>query len=255
MTITYENPIRLTGAATSRRIFSPLAYANVRNANVVPVVMPEAWALASWFPIVWQRTARYHQLVAVRSLYADGRGYLPAIEKSPGLLPLLLQAYPFLLDPTAETDTSTARWIDDVIADTPSDIGAPVLLADKRPAKATRLRLGMLDLFQKHWLSTHSLALQLAELKLFDPWELTFDINGRNIGIDNLFIVRPSAFDSGVLAPIAARQGAMAVQVLALHRISLFRAGALLGAARALESRRAVDLDVNAGRDGPETKS
>jgi hypothetical protein len=246
MIIGYENPIRLTGAAATRRIFSPLAYANVRHAHVVPVVMPEAWALASWFPIVWQRTETFYQLVAVRSLFADGRGYLPVVESSPGLLPLLLQAYPFLIDPTVAPDASTARWIDDVIADSPSDIGAPVLLADKRPTKASRLRLGMLDLFQKHWLNTHAFALQLSELGLLEPWNLTFDIEGHSVGVDNLFIVRQSAFDTGLLAPVASCHGAMAAQLLALHRISLFRAGALLSAARAAHS---IGTTVAAGPD------
>jgi SapC len=240
MTIKYENPIRLTGAATSRRIFSPLAYHTVRQTNVVPAVIPEAWALASWFPIVWQRIEGRHQLVAVRSLLADGRGYLAAVERSPGLLPLILQSYPFLLDPTAKPDANAARWIDDVIADSPSDIGAPVLLADKRPTKATRLRLGMLDLFQNHWAKTQSLALQLEALELFEPWKLTFDVNGRSIGVDDLFIVRQTAFDTGALAPVAARHGAVAAQFLALHRISLFRAGSLLSAARVAEKNRAA---------------
>jgi hypothetical protein len=255
MTIRYENPIRLTGAAASRRIFSPLAYVNVRHAHVVPVVMPEAWALASWFPIVWQRTEGLYQLVAVRSLFADGRGYLPAVARNPGLLPLLLQAYPFLIDPTVRPDASAARWIDDAIADTPSDIGAPVLLADKRPAKATRLRLGMLDLYQKHWLKTHTLALQLAEMDVFEPWKLTFEINGLSIGVDNLFIVRQTAFDTGVLAPLAAQHGAMAVQLLALHRISLFRAGSLLSAARAAEPDSTTVSAVDVRQEQPEASS
>ena len=194
--------------------------------------MPEAWVLAAWFPIVWQRRQNCHQLVAVRSLFADGHGYLPAIERSPGLLPLLLQAYPFLPDPTVAPDASAARWIDDVIADAPSDIGAPIVYPDQRPTKATRLRLGMLDLFQRHWLQTHNLALQLAQLDLFEPWSLKFDINGYSVGVDDLFIVRQAAFASGNLAPVVAQHGASAAQLLALHRISLFRAGSLLSAAR-----------------------
>lgn len=232
MLIEYENPVRLTGDVTARRIFSPLAYALVRHANVVPVVLPEAWSLAAWFPVVWHRTGQTYDLVAVRSLMPAGRGYLPAVERLPGLLPLILQAYPFLPDPSLYPAAGAARLIDDVIADAPTDIGAPILVADKRPTKATRLRLGMLDLFARHWSNTRSLGSDLAALDLFEPWDLNFDINGRNVGISELYIVRQHAFGPGALAPVVARHGSMAAQLLALHRISLFRAGSLLGAAR-----------------------
>src|SRR3954449_10105923 len=90
----YERPIPFTGAVAHRRIYSPFAYP-----QVVDVVLPEASRMAAWFPVVWHRAdGRPIRLVVVRSLLEDGRGQPPGIPSDLTALPLVLNAYPFLLD-------------------------------------------------------------------------------------------------------------------------------------------------------------
>jgi hypothetical protein len=74
----------------------------------------------------------------------------------------------------------------------------------------------------------------LRRMDLFEPWPLSFDVAGQKIGFDDLLVVRPLAFERGSLAPVIERFGADAASLLACHRLSLFRAGPLLSAARAV---------------------
>jgi len=74
----------------------------------------------------------------------------------------------------------------------------------------------------------------LAELDLFEPWELKFNISGTSIELPDLLIVRQKSLDTGALAPVLYRHGLVAAHLIGVHRISLFRAGILLAAARAV---------------------
>jgi hypothetical protein len=225
-----ERPIPLEKDALTRRIYAPLAYPLVRNSAIVPVVHSEAFHLASWFPLVWQRRDGAVEFVAVRSLLNDQRAQPPAART---LLPLILHAYPFVFDPSKRPERDNARMLDDVFADAPTDIGASITTVDRKLSRATTMRFRTLDAFARDFALTHDLGQTLAALKLFDPWELKFNIDGRQLEIPNLVIVRQAAFDTGAFSPILEKFGVPAATLLALHRISIYRAGILLAAARA----------------------
>ena len=235
-----ERPIVLEGEALARRIYAPVAYRVVRDTAVVPIVMGEAFRLASFFPVVWRRREGDFELVVVRGLM-DENAAQPAGFR--GIHPLVLQAYPFVLG--RQSDEPGPRLIDDAIADAPTDIGAPVTAPDGRPSLATTLRFRMLDLVERQLPATRALADALGAAELLQPWELTFDIEGEQIGIPDLFIARQDAFDSGAYCDIVGRHGPAAAELLALHRISLFRAGVVVAAARAfVKERNARALEI-----------
>ena len=139
-----ERPIPLDKDALARRIYAPLAYQFVRNTAVVPIVHSEIFQLASWFPLVWRREGEHFEFVAVRSLLNDQRAQPPAAR---ALLPLLLHAYPFLFDPQHPPGPDSAKMLDDVFADAPTDIGASITTVDRKLTRATTMRFRALDAF------------------------------------------------------------------------------------------------------------
>lgn len=122
---------------------------------------------------------------------------------------------------------------DDVCSDEPTDIGATVTTLERKPGLATEQRLGALDTFARELPETRAIGQSLAEADLFEPWKLAFDVEGQSIEVGGLVIARQTAFDDGRYSPILAKHGVAAAQLLALHRISLFRAGLLLTMAKA----------------------
>ncbi|RAI44997.1 SapC family protein [Rhodoplanes roseus] len=229
-----EHPTIIEGDALTRRIFAPAAYRLARDTAVVPIVAGEAFRLASCFPVVWRRRESRTELVAVRALLDDVEAQTPAFRAA---YPLALQAYPFLLASSTGSDGVT-RLLDHAVADAPTDVGASVTTTDGRPSYATTLRLRMLDVIERQLPFTDAIGRSLVDADLLEPWELTFDIDGTRIGIPDLLVARQSAFDTGAYSEIVARHGAPAAELLALHRISLFRAGLLLVTARAFVKRR-----------------
>lgn len=238
-----ERPIALEKDVLTRRIYAPAAYAQVRDTAVVPVVHLEAYQLASWFPIVWRRRGSALDLVAVRALLDDSRAQPPAAR---GLMPILLHAYPFVLDPTAPIGPESAKLIDDVFADNPTDVGATITSVDRKLSRATVMRLRTLDVFAREYVVTESIGRALSDLGLFDPWELKFNIEGQLVEIRDLFVIRAAAFDTGVFATVLESLGAPAANLIGLHRISLFRAGILLGMARAFVKAKSQAREIGA---------
>jgi hypothetical protein len=167
--------------------------------------------------------------VAIRSLLDDQRTQPPAVR---ALLPLILHAYPFVFDPKAPPDRHSPRMLDDVFAVAPTDAGASITTANGKLSRATIQRFRILDHLAAEFCTTREITASLAGVDLFEPWELKFDIEGRPIEISGLFIVRQNAFVGGMFAPILEQYGAPAAMLLGLHRVSLFRAGLLLAAAR-----------------------
>ncbi len=223
------HPIALEKDVLRRRIYAPLSYAPVRNAAVVPVVHSECLTLALWFPLVWRRKQETIEFVAIRALLHDQRAQPPAAR---GLLPFVLHAYPFVLDPAQSASPNSEKMLDDVFADAPTDIGATITTIHHRLSRATTSRFQMLDRFAQDLTVTTAINRHLAELDVFEPWALKFDIDGQVVEIPDLLVIRPSAFDDGRLAPLLEAYGRPCAEMLALHRISLFRAGVLLAAAK-----------------------
>ncbi|MGQ4274886.1 SapC family protein [Terrihabitans sp. B22-R8] len=234
-----ENLIPLSEDVSTRRIFSPFAYRLVRELNIVPIAHTEVARLAAWFPVAWRRQGDDTQLVAIRSLLPTFNAIPPAVRLSLEHLPLLLQAYPFGLDPEQGVRRDTPKMLCDVFADYPENVGAPITTPDRQLTKATLQRFGALDAFCEQAAETENLARLLADEDLLEPWALSFDVDGRRIEVPDILIVRQSLFGTGRLAKVVAEKGALAAEVLGFHRLSLFRAGPLLASARtALTSTR-----------------
>ena len=224
-----ERPIALEKDVLRRRIYAPLAYAPVRNAAVVPIVHSECQTLASWFPLVWRRRQATIEFVAIRALLNDQRAQPPAAR---ALLPLLLHAYPFVFDLRQPVRTDSPRLLDDVFADAPTDIGASITTVHRKLSRATTSRFRLLDRFAHESAATNAIGNALAELDALEPWPLKFDIDGNNVEIPDLLVIRPSAFESGHFSRLLGSYGIPCARMLGLHRISLFRAGVLLGMAK-----------------------
>lgn len=237
-----EHPIALQGDVLRRRIYAPQAYAPVRNVAVVPIVHSECRELASWFPLVWRRRGDANEFVAVRALLDDQRAQPPAARH---LLPLILQAYPFVLDPAKPVASDSQRMLDDVFADAPTDIGASITTVQLKLARATTSRFRMLDRFVHEAALTAEIGGAIADLDALEPWALRFNIDGHLVEIPDLMVIRPSTFDNGMLALLLEKYGMPCAQLLGMHRVSLFRAGALLSMAKAFfkKGRDPVQLD------------
>lgn len=236
-----EYPVPFNEDVATRRIFSPFSYSLVRNRSIVPIVHVEASRLAPWFPIAWQRQDASNELVVVRSFVEDGRAQPSGSRNDVSLLPLLLRAYPFVLDPTVPPSPVSSQMFDDVVADEPTDVGASVTTVDRKLSLATELRLQELEVFVQHYSMTQRLTRTLANLDLFEPWNLKFDIGDKTVYVPDLLIVRQSAFETGVFSAILEEFEVAAANLLGLHRISLFRAGILLAAARSVVQSATAD--------------
>jgi hypothetical protein len=244
-----ERPIALEKDVLRRRIYAPLAYAPVRNVAVVPIVHSECLTLASWFPLVWRRRQATVELVAIRALLNDQRAQPPAAR---ALLPLLLHAYPFVFDLRQPVRTDSPKLLDDVFADAPTDIGASITTVHRKLARATTARFRLLDRFAHESAVTNAIGSALAELDALEPWPLKFDIGGSNVEIPDLLVIRPSAFESGHFSRLLGSYGIPCARMLGLHRISLFRAGVLLGMAKTFfrDSPRPESADMSQGDVG-----
>lgn len=238
-----ESPRLLTGEMMAARIFSPFAYPLVRNTRQVPIVVCEAERLGVAFPVVWHIGTDGPELCVLRTLMEDGTGYLPGVDTSLGLLPLLFQGYPLLFPPGPIGETGNRRMIDAVVADRPTDVGASITNIDGRLSRGTEMRLHALDIFERDYRLTADIGRRIAEMELFEPWPLDFDLGfGRRCRIDDLFVFSQKAFDSPRVAPLLAEFGPVVARLLGLHRLSLFRAGVLLGSARTAVAAAAARL-------------
>lgn len=233
-----ERPIALEKDVLRRRIYAPQAYAPVRNLAVVPIVHSECMMLASWFPVVWRRRNARVELVTIRALLDDQRAQ-PAAARL--LLPLRLHAYPFIFDPARPVDATSPRMLDDVFADTPTDVGATIMNVNRKTGRAATMRLAVLDRIAAEADQTDAIGEALATRGLLEPWPLRFDVEGQAVGIRDLLIVHAAAFNDGSLAPVVSQLGMTSASLLGLHRISLFRAGLLLAAAKSFLKTKRVD--------------
>lgn len=226
-----KQPIALQDDVLRRRIFSPQSYAVVRNMAVVPVVHSECAVMASWFPLVWRQREQGVELVVVRALLDEQRAQ-PRVGRE--VLPLALLAYPFVLDPSEPAGPNARRMIEDVFADAPTDVGATITTQQHRLSRATTSRFRFLDRFALEAPLTGAISEAIATLDVLEPWPLQFDVDGYRLTVPDLMLIRSSSFDSGRFAPLLRTFGMPCAVMLSLHRVSLFRAGGLLAAARAL---------------------
>ena len=224
----YENIAPLTAERGNMRIFAPTAYSAVRQAQMVPIVHVEALALASWFPICWLAGAPRPLLVVLRSLHKDGSCQPNGSPFSVPSLPLALRAYPFAVG-VKETNAQSETLIDEVIADKPADTGAPILTVDGRAGRGTQMRLRAVSAFNQALAATESMTDELQRSGLLEPWR--WEVSGAADTLADILIVRPSAFDTPRIFRFVRKFGAAGASFLGAHRLSLYRASALLQAA------------------------
>jgi hypothetical protein len=118
------------------------------------------------------------------------------------------------------------------------------------------MRLGILDRLAVETDVTTAIGEFLVERNLLEPWPLTFDVDGQPVGFTDLLVVRTSAFDDASLAPLVAQYGLPCATVLGLHRVSLFRAGSLLAAAKSfISTAKAETSEGSSHRDRLATAS
>jgi len=105
-------------------------------------------------------------------------------------------------------------------------------------------RFAFMDRFASEIGTTMAIGHALASMDAFEPWPLKFDIDGYQIHVPDLFVIRRTMFDDGSFAPLLQEHGMGCARMLSLHRVSLFRAGGLLALARAsLNATREVRLE------------
>ena len=90
----------------------------------------------------------------------------PLADRTP--LPLILQAYPFVFDPTFPAFEGP-RMLDDVFPDAPTDVGATITTLAGRPSRAAIQRLNLLDILAKDFHVLQALTSAIANRDLFFP--------------------------------------------------------------------------------------
>ncbi|KQU51577.1 hypothetical protein ASG72_08540 [Bosea sp. Leaf344] len=228
----YERPTLISHLTGHQRIFAQGAYKAVRDLQFAPVACEEGFGMARFYPLCWRRSGGAPVLGVLRSLLPGGLGHPADVPTQESALPLLLQCFPIIL-PDAEAIARQQLHFDDVIADRPSDVGAPLLMADGHLSRAALIRARRAVGLAHALNDSAALSRDIDAAGLLEPWTLDFEIgDGRRVRIDDLQVVSAARLHHPELAEIIAAHGAMAGLCLSLHRASLFRVNALLQAAR-----------------------
>lgn len=228
----YEKCGPLTAAHGDMRIFAPIAYPKVRHAQIVPIVHIEAFALASWFPICWHVREPRPTLVVLRSLQRDGSCQPPGSPDTATSLPLALRAYPFAVGAMNGEAAQRKLLIADAIPDQPTDVGAPIMTPEGQAGRGAQMRLRAVAAFIEAAEFTDGMTEDLCKNDLLEPWRLEFDVGSRPIVVPDLLVVRAGDFNTPKIFRFIRNFGSVAASFLGAHRISLYRAGILVQAAR-----------------------
>ena len=240
--MTHTSPRPLTGLSASlyeavrpfdpqdgsMRIFAPVSYSLVRCTQFVPVVHIEAFSLAHWFPLCWLKRDGCTTLVALRTLRSDGSGQPAGSPDAAASLPLAMRAYPFVVGTGGESQ----HFLDAAIPDSPSDVGAPIMTQGGNAGLGAQLKLQALAAFDHALPASQAMTDSLVENDLLEPWPLDFDVDGEQIVVNDLFVLKSSELTSARMFQFIEKFGAAAAAFLGAHRISLFRAGTLVQAAK-----------------------
>jgi hypothetical protein len=242
----YEQPTPLTAQWGHHRIFAQAAYRRLRDMTLVPIVHTEIIELARAFPTCWAMTSEGPVLSVLRALTEDGSGIPAGARKTPSLLPRALQAYPIIVPAAADAIDSRIHF-DQIIAEDPTDIGAPLMMADGKLSRATMLRARTAASVGRSLPATVGITRSLHEAGLLEPWPLHFDLgNGRSVDIDNLLVLSRSRLDDPSIYRTIAAFGADAAILIAAHRLSLFKVSGLLAAAKAVAAKRSASRSTAA---------
>ncbi len=226
----YESPAILSAEWGHQRIYAAQSYARIRDLEDVPVVLPEAMALAALFPLCWKIVDDQAVLVALRSLMPDGRGHYHHNRKP---LPLCLQAYPFAVpDPVAIERQQLI--VDKAFADRPTDVGSPILLENGRMSRGALMRAKLALQAARSMQTTNALSDDLRASGFLEPWPLKFDLgHGLTAERSDLLVLGAARLGNPMLYGLVERHGPEAGTFLGVQRLSLFRISALLQLAKA----------------------
>lgn len=228
----YEDPVQLSTQWGHHRIFAPNAYRIVRQMQTVPVLHTEAIHLATWFPLCWARTDDGPVLVALRSLLPDGLGFTSDSRKSSASLPMVFQAFPIAV-PSQDDIAAQIIAVDRLIADQPTDVGAPLIADTGKLSRAALTRAGTALTIGRLLPATLSLTRAIEEAGLLEPWPLKFAVPGApDIVFDDLMVIAASRLDRGAMFRLIEQHGPTAGLFIAAQRISLFQIGKLLNSAK-----------------------
>ncbi|MGX5734043.1 SapC family protein [Bosea thiooxidans] len=225
----YEQPTPLSNEWGHHRIYAPQAYPNIRCALTLPLVMGEAAAVAQQFPICWRQEGAGVRLVAlIHMLTPEKRHLAPMLSN----YPLIGQAYPFVVPDEAMIERQLVVF-DRSLADSPTDIGAPLILATGRLSKASIIRARTALQLGRAMAGTERLSQELQAAGFLEPWPLNFDL-GHGVAFErsDLFVLSAKALTDPALFSFVESYGVEAGLFLPLHRISLFRASQLLAQAK-----------------------
>lgn len=235
-------------AWTGRRIYSPVSYRAVRQAQIVAISASEAAHQAHWYPVAWQQDARGEMsLVAVRSLLGDGRGNGDFDGWSLNSLSHLLFAFPFTKASNPDADNRIDLAIDAVTCDARTDAGSPVLDRRGSLTPGAKMRLARLDSFHAGADLSTRITQVLVEEEALEPWPIEMQVAGQTLALPGLHVVKPPLFDTPWASRLIARFGPEAAMLLAAHRVSLFRVNWLRMAARRDLSRSGADDRLQMG--------
>ncbi len=225
----YEQPALLSNEWGHSRIYAPQSYSNIRCALTLPLIVAEAALVAQQFPICWRRESSGVRLVALINMLPPERRAVAQMLQS---YPLVGQAYPFIV-PDEATIERQMIMVDRSLADTPTDIGAPLILASGRLSKASIIRAKTALQLGRAMAGTERLSRELDLAGFLEPWPLRFDLgDGVVFERDDLFVVSPKALESPALFSLVESHGVEAGIFLSLQRISLFRASHVLAQAK-----------------------
>jgi hypothetical protein len=228
----YECPEALDLSFAHERIFAPVSYPIVRRLSIVPIVHSEALAMAAWFPVCWRAHAGEFHLSALRSLLPDAEGSQPpGSPRLPASLPLALRSYPVAITPGL--GHGGAMLVERSLADQPTDAGAPLFLANGKPSRGLIHRYRSAMIARHAAVATAAITADLALAGAFRPWTLSLEVQpGRRLSVPDLWHVPAEGLEDAALQGLLGRHGVDAAVLLSAHRLSLFRVGTLLKAAR-----------------------
>ncbi len=214
------------------RIFAPVSYPLVRRLSIVPIVHSEALAMAAWFPVCWRAQGGEFHLSVLRSLLPDAEDSQPTgSPRSPASLPLALRCYPVAITPGL--GHGGPMMVERGLADQPTDAGAPLFLANGKPSRGLTQRYRSAMIARHAAVTTAAMTAELALAGAFRPWAISLEVQpGRRLCVPDLWHVPADGLGDAALQGLLGRHGVDAAVLLSAHRLSLFRVGTLLRAAR-----------------------
>jgi hypothetical protein len=233
----YTEPTVLTTDWAHERIYAAFSYEHIRDLCVVPIVASEALALAQHVPICWQMidgTAVLSALISLR------QGDILHSAMSHHQLPLCLQSYPLVV-PSPEEISRQKVVIDRIIADKPTDLGAPIVMPNGRVSPGALARAKTAMQLAQAIPATQQLSDDLLAADMLEPWPLKFGFAPDLVAErSDLMVAAGSRLGSPALFEVVSRHGVEAGLFLGLHRLSLFRINALVHLAKHRARRQAT---------------